>query len=103
MIHLITTVGRSRSMIRSHILVVALFIAPHPAMADTPPPQDIRSPRQTDKALLELWRQGRGASVRDTLEMLGPTALLYAPAVLDGLHLPDEQIAQVQATHTDQK
>jgi hypothetical protein len=98
MIHLITTVGRSRSMIRTNILVVALFIAPHLAMADTPPPQDIRSPRQTDKALLEQWRQGRGASMRDALELTGPTHLLYAPAVLDQLHLTDEQIAQVQAT-----
>jgi hypothetical protein len=85
-------------MIRSNILVVALFIAPLLAMADTPPPQDIRSTRQTDKALLEQWRQGRGASMRDTVEMFGPTALLYAPVVLDGLRLSGEQIAQVKAT-----
>jgi hypothetical protein len=36
--------------------------------------------------------------MRDTLEKLGPTALLAAPAVLDDLRMSDEQIAQVQAT-----
>ena len=36
--------------------------------------------------------------MRDMLEMFGPTALLYAPAVLDGLHLSDEQITRVKAT-----
>jgi hypothetical protein len=87
-------------MIRSIALMVSLAIVPHLARADLPS-QDVQSPRRTDEAFLKQWAQGRGSAMRDVLEMTGPTALLASPAVLDELHLTDEQTARVQATQKE--